>query len=534
MYKYLLLFLFFHISLSDIKSQSTLLSPGGIVMNNKTDLKTLTVPKLSYADILKITTKQAGDIVFDTDSNCIRIYNGREWNCLTETSKNDFLLPKNLKSTFLGYGNNTPYNRGSINVKCMAFDDSDNIYLGGTVKGPYSISNNLIYGDYTYYGQRIQPLSSGSGFIMKITKMGEVKWVKILKRTKIDQYTYAENDFKSDISDLAFVNNGLYVTGSFNYSITYNDVNYDASLGNSFFSKLDVNTGAISWLRNTSLTGERKIYSTNSNIFIGGTFSVEKLILNDNFSLINKGGSDIYICKYDFDGNIVGATSIGSASNETLVGFKKGILLGSGGDFSGGNNNYTSNGTGVFIATINDKLEIKGSKRINGNLAPTDLFVGDLDIFIAGVYSGNILFGPKKNLEGKGSFLCSYRKINLELPTETLEPDNLFSSETGFTQIVNSNTSGLFTLGTFSNFQRAMDFPLKSIGTTGLLLMNFVKYDPNNFFSTLTLNGYTTTSSTTGNLNLHVVGINADKVYLFGTSSSIDIAGTQSFILLTY
>jgi hypothetical protein len=231
---------------------------------------------------------------------------------------------------------------------------------------------------------------------------------------------------------------------------------------------------------------------------------------------------------------MLGATSLGGASNEILVGFKGGILLGSGGDFSGGTTNYTSIGAGVFIANINDKLEITGSKRINGNLGPTDLYVSDREIFIAGNYSGNILFGPQKNLEGKGGFLCSYSKINLQLPTETLEPNNLFSSETGFTQIVNSNTSGLFTLGTFGNFQKAMDFPLKSKGTTGLILMNFVKYDPNNFFSTLTLNGYTTTSLTTGNLSPHVVGINADKVYVFGTSASIDIAGRQSFILLTY
>lgn len=43
-------------------------------------------PRLNYSQIVALPSPKVGSMVFDTNSNCLRIYNGLEWLCTFENS----------------------------------------------------------------------------------------------------------------------------------------------------------------------------------------------------------------------------------------------------------------------------------------------------------------------------------------------------------------------------------------------------------------------------------------------------------------
>lgn len=44
----------------------------------------LSLPQLTAADITAITSPQKGMLVYDLTNNCVKIYNGMDWKCLTD------------------------------------------------------------------------------------------------------------------------------------------------------------------------------------------------------------------------------------------------------------------------------------------------------------------------------------------------------------------------------------------------------------------------------------------------------------------
>lgn len=62
-------------------AQSVIITPGNnqaSVIANSTN-KGMIPPKMTYLQIIKIQNPQKGTIIFDTDLNSLRIFNGKRW-----------------------------------------------------------------------------------------------------------------------------------------------------------------------------------------------------------------------------------------------------------------------------------------------------------------------------------------------------------------------------------------------------------------------------------------------------------------------
>jgi hypothetical protein len=115
-------------------------------------------------------------------------------------------------------------------------------------------------------------------------------------------------------------NNNLYVAGPYDGPTiifgTYTLTNIGSA--NSFLVKYDSN-GNVLWARNDGGSNRDYHYSVSAdasgNVFVVGYFESPTMIVG-TYTLTNSGGSDIYLIKYDTNGNVLWAKSAGSINND--------------------------------------------------------------------------------------------------------------------------------------------------------------------------------------------------------------------------
>lgn len=114
----------------------------------------------------------------------------------------------------------------------------------------------------------------------------------------------------------------LFVAGAFNGNTTsigsYNFNNSHSGLNDLFIEKLSP-TGSQIWAKSAGSIDEDYCQGicvdSSGNIIIAGGFRNANLSL-DTITLLNSGGNDVFIAKYDQAGNIIWAKTIGAAGNE--------------------------------------------------------------------------------------------------------------------------------------------------------------------------------------------------------------------------
>ena len=116
-------------------------------------------------------------------------------------------------------------------------------------------------------------------------------------------------------------NNNIYVTGGFGSpAIAFGDVTLSNSgKSDMFVVKYDAN-GNVLWAKSVGgvqyETGSNITLVENANIIVSGVFSSSSVAIGDTV-LSTRGGNDILLVKYDANGNVLWAKSEGGAGHES-------------------------------------------------------------------------------------------------------------------------------------------------------------------------------------------------------------------------
>ena len=110
-----------------------------------------------------------------------------------------------------------------------------------------------------------------------------------------------------------------YVTGSFNSSITFGTVTLTSSGNKDFFVVKYDASGNVLWAKNgggsNAEEGRGIAVDANGNVYVTGYFQSSSITLG-TATLTNSGLADFFIVKYDASGNVVWAKSAGSSAND--------------------------------------------------------------------------------------------------------------------------------------------------------------------------------------------------------------------------
>jgi hypothetical protein len=186
---------------------------------------------------------------------------------------------------------------------CAATDGAGNLYVTGTFSSP-----TITFGSTT-----LTNAGSIDFYIVKYDPMGNILWAKGAGGNGVD--------FPNPVKTDAFGN--VYVSGYFDSdSITIgtttliNVGNYDL-----FIVKYS-SSGNVLWARTAGSTQSDQVLSAatdaNGNLYITGSYDASITI--GAISLNNSGGSDIYVAKYDPSGNVLWANRAGGWGGDVGIG----------------------------------------------------------------------------------------------------------------------------------------------------------------------------------------------------------------------
>jgi hypothetical protein len=237
---------------------------------------------------------------------------------------------------------------------------------GRTLPGAYTwgydiviSEQNDIYviGQFKYQiileGIQLTPYGDKDIFIAKYDQNGKLKWV----RQAGSIYTDSPTSITVDSIGNCYVTGEIRNNAKFGqFTVVTNSASRDG-----FITKLDVN-GNFLWAKSFGSSqfdiGTSIAYSNLGYIYLTG--QINGTALFDSISVQHNGGNDIFIARYDLNGNISFAKGFGGSSNENarsiIINDLGNILIT--GDFDG---------TGVFDSTY---LYSSGL---------TDLFAAELD-----------------------------------------------------------------------------------------------------------------------------------------------------------
>ena len=260
-----------------------------------------------------------------------------------------------------------------------ATDVSGNVYVTGFFYSPF-----ITFGTFTLTNQ-----STLSGnlpidmFIVKYNASGTVQWAGSAGGSKSESGSSIATDVLGNV----------YVTGTFNSpSITFFGttshkitLTNTGKLGDMFIVKYDAN-GIVQWARNAKGSDEDEgvgiATDVSGNVYVTGTFNSPSITFGTT-TLTNKGSYDMYIVKYDKDGNVKWAKNAG----------------GSGDDY--GNSIATDGSGNVYVTGRFSSSSITFGKTIlyNAGTSSLDMFVVKYDA------SGNVLWaksagGSNSDLDG--------------------------------------------------------------------------------------------------------------------------------------
>lgn len=524
--KHLILVLLQLIAFNYSFSQQTTILPGNAELDNKNTNSALVIPKLSYQTILDIPNPKVGSLIYDIDNNCIRIYNSTEWVCLTESKDIPFNLSKSITSQVIGVSQTGPQTAGSISINSVTVDTQGNFYLGGTISGCFSspISICSSYSTYMY------PVLTG--IIMKFSSSGAFKWSTIVSGKKVIEAGNVDSNFQSAISDIIIKDDKLYAVGSYKTSISWQNVELNSTGGrDAFIAKLDTSK-TLNWIKNIggNLDEEATTIQLDNNnyIFIAGTFQSSTLTIGVSPNAIvlnNGGGSDIFLAKYDTNGNLQNAIKIGGPNNDNAIDliYEQSYFYLAGTfnqSFYTGNCTLTGAGTSTFIAQFNSLLSFSGCAAFSGTnpndeIVPAEIKRINNQIFMCGRFKGNILIGDKTLSSTEySSFITAFYFPSASLSLSYLQTIN---NPSGFNSFAINNSNGkVYIVGNFQNMNSTIGIPLQSKGNTDIALFELKTDGYYNSTASYTFSGYTS-FGTDGGENVGKVFYSNGKMFFLGT-----------------
>jgi len=196
---------------------------------------------------------------------------------------------------------------GADKALSVAADVSGNCYVAGQFN-----SSTITIGAITLTGAGNEDM-----FIVKYDATGNVIWAQSAGG--------AYGDVAYSVTAAADGSGDIYMTGTFpSASITFGSItltNFHTSSGDMFIVKYDADGNAL-WAKNAGGFGNEAANSVTTdasgNSYITGQFDNSFTIMTDTgtTTLMNVGGFDVFLVKYDIDGNVLWAQSGGSSGGD--------------------------------------------------------------------------------------------------------------------------------------------------------------------------------------------------------------------------
>jgi len=182
----------------------------------------------------------------------------------------------------------------------VSTDRSGNVYITG-----YFYSSTITFGSYT--------LNNAGGFdvfIVKYDSSGNVLWAKSAGGNSDDAGFSIATDALANVYFTGYYGSPTITFGSY----TLNNVGGE----DIFLTKYD-SSGNVLWARSVGGTSvDQGIYvaaDSSGNAYLTGYYNSLSITFG-SYTLINAGGNDAFIAKYDFSGNVGWAKSIGGTGLE--------------------------------------------------------------------------------------------------------------------------------------------------------------------------------------------------------------------------
>ena len=209
----------------------------------------------------------------------------------------------------------------------------------------------------------------------------------------------------------------IYISGYFDSDTIFfgNDTLYNGGSSDAFITKYD-STGNILWARSISGNDIDCAFNLSidisDNVYCSGNFRSDSIVLESG-TLINKGGQNFFIIKYDSDGNVLWSKSEGGNGIdyiEDITVDNSDNLFAVGGfespEIIFGLDTLSNSGIGdLFIAKYGADGEVVWAKKVGGKLADfgNNVTTDNLGyIFITGTFSSDTIDIGSQVLINKG------------------------------------------------------------------------------------------------------------------------------------
>jgi hypothetical protein len=149
------------------------------------------------------------------------------------------------------------------------------------------------------------------------------------------------SDFDYSSAIATDVDGNIYIAGYFSSpNISFNSLTFQNKGGEDIFIAKFDNSGNVIWVKTFGGEGNDRaiaiVVDKDNNLVLTGSFESPALAFM-SFGLINRGGGDLFICKFTSDGDVIWAKSYGGSSYEeptTIATDLHGNII-IGGEFSG-------------------------------------------------------------------------------------------------------------------------------------------------------------------------------------------------------
>lgn len=349
--------------------QSTLITPGNSqpsINTNSPNSYGIIPPSINTTQRDQIPGPQRGTVIFNTSCSCLNYYNGFQWVKLIENTFSDEYAPsKPIIGNTLG--NEYFYASGNDEVNSIAL-----------ITPSFNTSDYYVTGRAWY----LNPLSQANIDGYFLAKFSSTPWER--KVANATGYDVAIDSYGNVYTAGAFTGTAVFGLGNTITSDGETDV---------FLAKYDSN-GNLQWVRKAGGTGNdlgRALSVNGTNVHLTGYFSNNFTVQSPtgNLSLTSAGGKDIFIARFDTNGNLSWAQRSGGTNDDepkditgnTIVGYFTGTA-------TFGPINYTSNGgKDLFVASFDN----------NGNFPEAFTAGGTGDDVANGINSDNFITGYFSN-----------------------------------------------------------------------------------------------------------------------------------------
>lgn len=303
-------------------------------------------------------------------------------------------------------------------------------------------------------------------FLTKLNSQGEFQWVKT--------YGSASQDW---IDDVSMLDGNFYFTGHYYGTFTAGPITLNPAGGSSayFFMKADAEGNPV-WGKNTG--GLSRISSGSDKLIIAGLFGGTANFGNVTFT--SNGPNDLYIGAYDLTGNQLWVKQFGGSGSENMRSIcydRNSDRIYWAGCFQNtmamGSTNLTSSGQyDIFVSKFDsdgNNIWAKRAGGVNYDFANCTA-VDDLgNVFISGYCMETSSFG-NVNVVSAGQGDAYVAKYNTNGDFQWVKSGGGSGQDNGMSLIINP-TGGLYLAGFFENSASFGNISLSSYGVGDAMLI---------------------------------------------------------------